>query len=130
MAKWIDRSHPQVTTGAVILGYIAAFSAIIGLSSGFGELGIPAGVRLLFPVAFVAGAYGTANNKKIGHLALSVAAVSEVALQVLSLILTVGVSNIEIVSSLRLINSMVFSVALVLAVLHRQTLEHRRIWFE
>lgn len=129
MAKWIDRSHPQVTTGAVILGYIAAFSAIIGLSS-FGALGVPAGLRLLFPIAFVAGAYGTANNKKLGHLALSIAAVAEVALQTLSLVFAIGISNIEIVSSLQIINSMVFSVALVLAVLHRQTLEHRRIWFE
>jgi len=128
MAKWIDRSHPQVTTGAVILGYIAAFSAIFSITSG--GIGLLGGIGILFPIAYVAGAYGTANNKKLGHLVLSIAAVLEVALQTLSLLFEIGLSNENIVTSLRIINSMVFSVALVLAVLHRHTLEYRRIWFE
>ncbi len=126
MAKWIDRSHPQVTTGAVILGYIAAFSALIGSS----HLLVGRGLRFILPVVFVAGAVGTANNKKIGHLVLGIAAIAEVALQVADLALLDGAVDQRVVLSLGVVNSMVFSVALLFAVFHRQTMEYRRIWFE
>ena len=115
-------------TGAVLLGYINAFSTLIG----GGLTGVGWIFQLPIAVALGLGALGTANNKKIGILALTVAGGIRFLSQLAAMGFAQGIdqTNSRITLSLTLLNSMVFSVALLAAVLHKTTLEYRKIWFE
>jgi hypothetical protein len=105
---------------AVIIGYISGFFALLGTASFFG-------LGLLAAFAILGGAFGTANNKRIGWIALLAGSAFFVLLRVLDLLLSVsgGVN-----ATLFQLNAMVFPIALLAAVLHPHTREYMKVWFE
>lgn len=104
---------------AVLLGYFAAFFGLLGASFRNG------GFHLLVALLLAAGAFGTANNKRLGYYALGVASVLDVLL-ILSL-LRFGL-DLKLML-MWVINPLVFPVALVASVLHPHSREYQRVWF-
>jgi len=117
MNQWLNRSHPMTLQAGVILGYISAVFGLIQPS-------------FFFPV-FIgvgAGAFITANNKRWGYYLLAVCA-SFIVL--ILLILFVGrVFDQSLIGSLASLNRLVFPTALAAAILHPQSREYQKIWFE
>ncbi len=121
MYRWFNPSHPQTMQTAVFLGY---FAAVFGLL--FGAGGRDVGLQILTSVGLGAGAFGVANNKRIGYYALIVFSVIRVLL-----ILAFLRYSLDIIFVLRyVLNPLVFPAALVAAVLHPHTREYQKIWFE
>lgn len=118
MNQWLNRSHPQTLQAGVILGYISAF---FGLLSAGGAFLLP-----LF-IGLGAGAFVTANNKRWGYYLLAVCAALVALLYILGFVASFGTS---LVFTLKNLNRTVFPVALAAAVLHSQSREYQRIWFE
>jgi hypothetical protein len=105
---------------AVLIGYISGFFALIG-SARYFEL------ALLAALAILGGAFGVANNKRIGWIALAVGATFFVLLRIVDLLLTIpdGLNP-----TLFQLNATVFPVALLAAVFHPHTREYMKAWFE
>ncbi len=119
MYRWFNRSHPQTLTTAVFLGYFAAVFGLLG--AGVND----AALQLLASIAIGVGAFGTANNKRIGYYALGVASVAQVLL-----ILALLRYGLDLKLTLMLVvNRLVFPVALVAAVFHPHSREYQRVWF-
>ncbi|MBT8239709.1 MAG: hypothetical protein KJN63_00610 [Acidimicrobiia bacterium] len=118
--RWFNPSHPQTMQAAVVIGYISGFFALLG-GARFFEL------ALLAAIAILGGAFGTANNKRIGWIALLAGSSFFVLLRILDLLLSVsdGVN-----ATLFQLNATVFPVALLAAVLHPHTREYMKVWFE
>ena len=118
--RWFNPSHPQTMQAAVVIGYISGFFALIGPARFFG-------LALLAALAILGGAFGVANNKRIGWIALAAGSAFFVLLRVLDLLLSIsgGVN-----ATLFQLNAMVFPVALLAAVLHPHTREYMKVWFE
>ena len=118
MNQWINRSHPQTLQAGVILGYISAV---------FGMLGVGTLVFLPVFLGLGVGAFVTANNRRWGYFVLAICACLAAGLRllVLALSLTAG-----IVPALFALNQTVFPTALAAAVLHVQSREYQKIWFE
>lgn len=120
MNQWLNRSHPQTLQAGVILGYI---SAVFGLLGGISAL------TLLLYIGMGVGAFATANNKRWGYILLAVAATLIALFQVIGVVFAlVGFSTV--VRVLILLNASVFPVALAAAVLHTQSRQYQKIWFE
>ncbi len=126
MNQWLNRSHPQTLQAGVILGYI---SAVFGML-----LGAPLFVLPIF-IGLGVGAFATANNKRWGYFLLAICACLAAAFRLLFVF--VGVSDIinsgliqGIRSTLTAMNGSVFPVALAVAVLHLQSREYQKVWFE
>lgn len=119
MYRWFNPSHPQTLMTAVFLGYFSAVFGLLSLSAR------DTGLHLMTAIALGVGAFGTANNKRIGYYALGVASVMEVLLIVA--LLRYG---LDLKATLRLVvNPLVFPVALVAAVFHPHSREYQGIWF-
>lgn len=105
---------------AVFLGYL---SGVFGLLFGsrFGGLGLLAAVGLF------GGAFGTANNKRIGWVVLAASACFFGLLSALAIALSVGSGPI---STMFALNASVFPFALVAAALHPHTRSYMKSWFE
>lgn len=110
--RWLDRTQPQTLYMAVILLYVnSVFLALSGLQNHF-ALGIAAGG--------VAGGFGIANEKKWGY-GLGI------AMAVLPFVLQLVFLGNPFATNL--INLM-FEIALLALLLHRQSREYQRIWFK
>ena len=121
MNQWLNRSHPQTLQAGVILGYISAVFGMLG-RGGFIIL-------LVVYIGLGAGAFGTANNKRWGYLLLAVCACLAALFEILPLANSlITVAPIE--SILFGMNRSVFPVALAAAVLHAQSREYQKAWFE
>jgi hypothetical protein len=84
-------------------------------------------IPLLIAIAGAIGAYGIANSRRWGYkLALTSSSIEMVFLVVLPF-LQVGP---ELVFDLRYIILIVFPVALFCALIHPESREHQRIWFD
>jgi hypothetical protein len=106
--RYFDPSQPQTLQIATILLYIQAVFALLDL-------------RLLVAVGCAAGAFGMANGKKWGYgLSLVVAG--------LELLLIFVGADLDFVIQYNII-SLMFSVALLLLLVHPQSREYQRIWF-
>jgi len=103
---------------AVILGYL---SALFGLLSGNS-------LTLLLYLGIGAGAFVTANNKRWGYYLLAICA-SLVVLLLLGLTVP-ALFSFDIITWLRVLNLLVFPVALAVAVLHVQSREYQKLWFD
>ncbi len=103
---------------AVILGYITGVFALLGFSRNI----------ILFPLALAigGGAFGVANNKRIGWIALVIGS----GLYALLKFLDVVVAFPQINFTLMAINALIFPGALVAAALHPHTREYMKAWFE
>ncbi len=112
---------------AVILLYI---QGIFGLISGLGG-GLVFVLSLIFSLGMIASAVGIANGKRAGWVA-------GIVLSILSLALTLWIIAVIVLGPLSLgftgfifsLINIAFQVALVVALLHPQSREYQKIWFE
>jgi hypothetical protein len=112
--RWLDRSQPQTLYMATLLLYInAVFELIALLSYGVGGLGI---LAPLFVIGQVAAAWGIANEKRLGYYLGVVVAILPVVL-----IPKYGSGGIL---------NLLFMVALIALLLHRQSRQYQKIWFK
>ncbi len=105
---------------AVFIGYLSGVFALIG-GSRYYEL------VLLAALAMLGGAFGVANNKRIGWIALLSGAAFFVLLRLVDLLFAVSSGLNPVLLQL---NATVFPVALLAAVLHPHTREYMKVWFE
>jgi hypothetical protein len=116
--RWTNPSQPQTLQIAVFLLYINAVLSVL----------LPSYWLLtLASLAGAAGAYGIANSRKWGYLLGCAASGAEVAMIVL---LPLAVFGIDEVFNLTFLISAMFPVALFCLLLHPQSREHQRIWFD
>jgi hypothetical protein len=113
--RWIDPSQPQTLQIAVFLLYAQAVMTLL-----FGGFVYVDG--LVVVVGGVAAGYGIANEQKWGYgLGLLVA--------IFPFVYRVATVDLAHVFSVGIIELM-FEVALVVLLLHRQSREYERIWFK
>jgi len=115
--RWTNPSQPQTLQVAVFLLYI---NAVFSLLQPFYPL------LTLAALAGAAGAYGIANSRRWGYQLAVASSGVEVALLVVLPLLAIGPDII----SLRFLINIVFPIALFCALLHRESREHQRIWFD
>jgi hypothetical protein len=116
--RWTNPSQPQTLQIAVFLLYINAV---------FGVIFPTIALLTLSGLLGALGAYGIANNRRWGYR-LGVAASSvEVALLVALPLLDFGP---EVLFNLRYLIIIVIPIALFCALLHPESRDHQRIWFE
>lgn len=112
--RWLNPSQPQTLQIAIFLLYINAFFAFL-----FGGIVHLYGLATLF--GGVAAGFGIANEKKWGYgLGLAVA--------ILPFALRVAFNGINSIFGGDVIN-LLFEVALLALLLHPQSRDYRRIWF-
>lgn len=132
--KWFDRMQPQTLQIATWLLYINGFFALVELIDGgdvlyyfrqryaFGFF-----LGLLVVVAYVAGAYLMANERKIGWRIAVAASASPFVLTL------VAYTQLDAPWRYRLFGasllSFAFDVAALALLLHPQSKEHQRIWY-
>lgn len=117
MYRWLNPSHPRTMQGAVMLGYLTAVFSLLG-----------GAVALLLPaIAVGAGAFGTANDKRIGWFALIGGSGLMLALDLLLVFLQIASGSI--VGTLITFNSSIFTGAVFLLAIHRHSREYQQIWF-
>jgi hypothetical protein len=110
---WFNRSQPQTLQ---ISQWLLYFNAIFGILFSFGP------VSLVIALASAAAAFGIANEQKWGYyLGIVVSALR--ALLFVSLFISSGFALNQVIS-------VMFAVALVVALLHPQSRDHQRIWFK
>ncbi len=121
MNQWLNRSHPQTLQAGVILGYISAVFGLIDPPSLF--------VFLFIYLGLGVGAFVTANNKRWGYVLLAVCAVLAAAVRIVPLV--DGLFDVDPIRfTLMRLNGSVFPVALAVAVLHIQSRQYQKAWFE
>ena len=121
MNQWLNRSHPQTLQAGVILGYISAVFGLLGFANIF--------LLLVVYLGLFAGAFATANNKRWGYMLLAVCACLAALLEILPLVDSVlGGAPLE--NILVRLNRTVFPTALAVAVVHVQSREYQKVWFE
>ena len=113
--RWINHSLPQTLGNAVLLLYISAgFDALLG-----GYIFSPLGLAIV--AGKVAAGYGISNEKHWGYQL-------GVAMAFLPFALRFLVGGLDAVFGVGII-SLMFEIVLVALLLHRDSKEHRRIWF-
>jgi hypothetical protein len=118
--RWTNPGQPQTLQIAVFLLYFRGVFGLLFQSSiyfAFGALGF------LAMAAFVAAGFGIANEKKWGYQAGVGVALGEVALYILFL----GPFG---VFGFRVFISFAFAVALAALLLHPQSRDYQKIWFQ
>jgi hypothetical protein len=121
MNQWLNRSHPPTLQAAVFLGYLSAFFGLLFFGASFLLLPIYLGLGV--------GAFVTANNRRWGYVLLAVCATLVALLFIWGLAdAIIGGSPLQTI--LANLNRTVFPTALAAAVLHAQSREYQRIWFE
>ncbi len=117
--RWTNPSQPQTLQIAVFLLYA---NAVLGLVFGNAYFRFGGLFGLAAMVAFAAGGFGIANEKRWGYTTAVVVSAGEV----LCLVLFYG--PVRLLSSQGLL-SFAFSVALAALLLHPQSRDYQRIWF-
>ncbi len=133
--KWIDRMQPQTLQIATWLLYINGFFALVELIDGGGVLhyfrqrytfGFLLGLAVV--ALHVAGAFLMANERKFGWTLSVVAAVPPFVLTF------VAYTQLNAPIRYRLFGasllSFAFDVAVLALLLHPQSKEHQRIWYQ
>lgn len=118
--RWTNPSQPQTLQIAVFLLYINAVFGLLGFSVLFawGPL-----IGLGSVVAFGAGGFGIANERKWGYsLSVGVSILSLVALLSIFGIFDVLLSGAAI--------TLLFDIALIALLLHPMSRDYQRIWFK
>lgn len=117
MNQWFNGSHPQTLQAGVILGYISGVFGLLG-----------SGPLFIIFIGLLVGAFVTANNKRWGYYLLAVCATVAALFRIVVLVL-VGTS-FSLVPVLMALNAVVFPAALAAAVLHGNSRQYQKIWFE
>jgi hypothetical protein len=107
--RWFNPSQPQTLQIAVLLLYLNAFFALLGL-------------LLPFVLLLAAGAVGIASEKKWGYAVGVAAAILQVAV-----LLMFG--GFAVLNNLNGLLQLMFDGALVALLLHPMSREYQRIWF-
>lgn len=133
--KWFDRFQPQTLQIATWLLYLNAFFALVdwlGRTSWIGlarykdgTLGSLMGLAII--VAYVAGAFLMANDRRLGWRIAVVAAFSPFLLR-FWVLRDVFATLWDKLTGGRVI-SVMFEVALCALLLHPQSREHQRVWY-
>jgi uncharacterized membrane protein (DUF2068 family) len=110
--RWLDRTQPQTLQIAVILLYINGVFELI-----FGGFSIPA---VAIAAGQIAAGYGIANEKRWGYIL-------GVAMAFLPFVVQLLVFHNPFATN---VITLMFEVALVFLLLHRQSREYQRIWFK
>ncbi len=123
--RWFNPNVPQTLYIAQFLLYLDAFWMLLGAfsSRGLGVLG------LLALAAYVYGAYGIANEKKLGYQVAVVASFIPLALRFLQLVIGVNGADVSYVLFSTSILNVLFEYALIALLLHPMSREHQKIWF-
>jgi len=116
--RWTNPSQPQTLQVAVFLLYINAVFSVLQPFSVFLTLSALAGA---------VGAYGIANSRRWGYQLAVASSAIEVALLAVLPLLNIGP---ELLFNLRFLLLIIFPVALFAALLHRESREYQRIWFD
>jgi hypothetical protein len=116
--RWTNPSQPQTLQIAVFLLYANAVFALL-LAAG--------PILLLSAIAGGIGAYGIANSRKWGYQLAVLASGIDVTLLVVLPFLQIGP---ELVFDLQYLILIVIPVALFCALIHPESREHQRIWFD
>jgi hypothetical protein len=135
--RWYNPHVPQTLGVAQVLLYInAVFTLLYDVLSG--RFGAPPLVRLLFVVstaAYVFGAHGIANERKLGWQVAVAASISPFAIRFLdAAVITEGIRVSEVLRytiglSGRGLLSTIFDIALVALLLHPMSRNHQKVWF-
>ncbi len=115
--RWTNPSQPQTLQVAVFLLYI---NAVFSVLQPFYPL------LTLSALAGAVGAYGIANSRRWGYRLGVASSAVEVALLVVLPLLAIGPDLI----SLGFLIKIVFPIALFCALLHPESREHQRLWFD
>lgn len=116
--QWTNQRQPQTLQIAVFLLYADAVFAVL-----FGQ--IFSGIGLLLAVGSVVAGFQIANDKKWGYqLGVGVSGFR------VALILFFVFTDLAAVTDLRFLISIIFPVALFMALVHPTSREHQRIWFD
>lgn len=127
MNQWLNRSHPPTLQAAVFLGYLTAvFELLIG---GRGIPKVPVAITILALLGLAVGAFVTANNRRWGYVLLSACAIL-IALAFIIELVDAVLKGYRLDNILLLLNRTVFPTALAAAVIHTQSREYQKIWFE
>jgi hypothetical protein len=124
---WINNRQPQTLYIAQILLYISAVSALIFGNTGAGIIDNDLGqlvIVLLLTFGAAGGAFGIANEKKWGY-ALGIAAAIGPFIVRLFIWRRIGLGEAIEWNIIGLI----FDVAVLAALLHRQSNEYQRVYF-
>ncbi|MDQ2678416.1 MAG: hypothetical protein M3Y51_06690 [Actinomycetota bacterium] len=121
--RWFNPNVPQTLYIAQFLLYFDAFWMLLGVFTGVG-LGV---LGLLALAAYVYGAYGIANEKKLGYQIAVVASFIPLAIR-LVIFLTGRESFTFVLFSSSILN-VLFEYALIALLLHPMSREHQKIWF-
>ena len=126
--RWYNPNLPQTLVISQFLLYFDAFWALLGVLSGQG-LGI---LGLIVLAGYIYGAAGIASELKVGYkVAVAVSFLPLVLRLVLSFGSTGGVlGNLGFVLIGANIINALFEYALIALLLHPQSRDHQRIWFE
>ena len=135
--RWYDPNVPQTLAIAQILLYINGVFAflyeVVGARAGASAL-----IRLLFVAAvgaYVFGAYGIANGRKLGWQLGVAAAFSPFVLRFIDIQLSFGYFSMseKVRYTLGLYGggflSTIFDIALIALLLHPMSRNHQKIWF-
>ena len=115
--RYFDTTQPQTLQGGVMLSYINVAFALLWLLTG----------GLFWPIFLVqlaggAGAFGIANENRLGYRVCVGAALVILAL-------TIYLFVFGSVGFLAILLNLLFAVVLVALLLHPQSREYQRIWF-
>ena len=125
--KLFDSSLPQTLQASVLLLYFEAFFILLGISFISLLLRVFAGplISLLVGGAMVLGGVGIASRRKWGYILGVVSALIPAVFIVRFLTIDFPTGS----GLLSFLISIAFYVALVAALLHRQSREYQRVWF-
>jgi uncharacterized membrane protein (DUF2068 family) len=110
--RWLDRTQPQTLYIATVLLYINGVFEVI-----FGGLSL---IAVALAAGQIAAGYGIANEKRWGYFLGVVMAFLPFVLQLLFFHNPFATNII----------TLMFEIALVALLLHRQSREYQRIWFK
>ncbi len=142
--RWLNRSQPQTLFSAVLLSYFSAvlllfgtridsqlardiFEGVVSLfasdrtATDLGDSIIPPAVTFLLAGAYVAGGFGTANERRWGHRLCSAAAVYAA----IATLWWGARTSFELGVTMRLM----FDALLLVLLYHPMSRSHRRVWF-
>ena len=121
--RWFNPNVPQTLYIAQFLLYLDAFWMLLGVLTGAG-LGI---LGLVALAAYVYGAYGIANEKKLGYQVAVAASFIPLALRLI--VFLAGNESLRFVLFSTNILNVLFEYALIALLLHPMSREHQKIWF-
>lgn len=134
--RFYDPHLPQTLVIAQILLYMnAVFGGIAILQVGLGSFAYPTIGKILLATSVATqalGAYGIANGKKIGYQIAVLAAFMPIISRLVSVLL-IRASIVRhlwfIVLGDNILNAL-FQFALIALLLHRDSHDHQRLWFD